>query len=87
MNPGKVTNTTGQLYWQESGTVCALTDGERHIGHALRVGGRWHAFDATRSNHDNNGFLSLGTFASIGAAQDAIEQSYRRVVLQFVGAA
>jgi L-amino acid N-acyltransferase YncA len=64
--------------WRESATICALADEERHLGHAMRTGRRWHAFDATRSNDESTGFCPLGTFASVAAAKEAVEQSLRR---------
>jgi hypothetical protein len=65
------------LTWQISARVCALSDWERHIGHVVRIGGCWHAFDATHSNEKGNGFQSLGTFAAVESARHAVEQSYR----------
>jgi hypothetical protein len=73
--------------WRISKTVCALADEERHLGHAMRIGRRWHAFDATRPNHDSNGFRLLGTFASIAAAKQAVEQSLGITVIPGVEAA
>jgi hypothetical protein len=64
-----------QPEWRISKTMCALADEERHLGHAMRIGRRWHAFDGTRLNDDLNGFRLLGTFASIEAARHAVEQS------------
>lgn len=58
--------------WRESTSVCALADGERHLGHVLKIGGRWHAFDATHFNEESNGFRFLGSFASLNAAKDAV---------------
>jgi hypothetical protein len=61
--------------WSNSRSVCALADGERHFGHILRIGGRWHAFDATRPNDDATGFLFLGCFGTLAAAKASVEQS------------
>jgi len=61
--------------WRNSKAICALADGERHLGHALKIGGRWHAFDATQFNDESNGFRLVGTFASLSAAKEAIEHS------------
>jgi hypothetical protein len=61
--------------WRNSKTICALADGERHLGHVLKIGGRWHAFDATHFNDESNGFRSIGTFASLSAAKEAVEYS------------
>jgi hypothetical protein len=58
--------------WRASNSVCALADGERHIGHVLKIGGRWHAFDGMHFNRESNGFRSLGSFASLTAAKEAV---------------
>ena len=58
--------------WRNSNSVCALADGERHLGHILKIGGRWLAYDATHFNEESNGFRSLGTFASQSAAKEAV---------------
>jgi len=75
------------LAWRNSDHICALSDGERHVGHIVKIGGRWHAFDAMHSNDAGDGFRSLGTFASAGPARDAVEQSYRATPLPIEGAA
>jgi hypothetical protein len=36
--------------WRHSASICALADGERHLGHIVQIGGRWYAFDATHFN-------------------------------------
>jgi hypothetical protein len=61
--------------WRNSTSICALADGERHLGHVLKIGGRWHAFDATHFNDESNGFRLLGSFASLSAAKEAVNQS------------
>lgn len=76
-----------ELAWRLSAQVCALSDGERHVGHIVKIGGRWHAFDAMHSNAEGNGFHSLGTFAGLESARNAVEQSYRVLPLPFAGAA
>jgi hypothetical protein len=73
--------------WRNSKTMCALADDERHLGHAMRIGRFWHAFDATRFNDELNGFRVIGTFASIAAAQKAVEQSLYRAPIALVGVA
>ena len=65
------------LEWRTSAHICALSDGERHVGHIVRVGGRWHAYDAMHSNETGDGFRSLGTFIAVDAAKQAVEQTYR----------
>src|SRR3954454_11821316 len=76
--------------WSYSGSVCALADDERHLGHIVKVGANWHAFDATHFNEQRNGFRSLGTFASLSAAKAAVEQSRSEIpgsVIPLAGAA
>lgn len=80
-------NPDAALMWRTSGHICALSDGERHIGHIVRIGGRWHAYDAMHSNQTGDGFLSLGTFIALDCAKDAVEQSYRQLPLPIAGAA
>ena len=67
--------------------VCALADEERHLGHIMLIGGRWHAFDATHFNDESNGFRSLGTFASVEAAKESVVQSISHAPAKFAGAA
>jgi hypothetical protein len=75
------------LTWRHSDHICALSDGERHVGHIVKIGGRWHAFDAMHSNRAGDGFLSLGTFASEFPAKSAVEQCYRMLPMSFAGVA
>jgi hypothetical protein len=67
---------TGAPAWRISAHICALSDGERHLGHAVKVGARWHAYDATHLNETCDGFLCLGNFISLESAKDAVEQSF-----------
>jgi len=73
--------------WRDSDHICALSDGERHIGHVVKIGGRWHAFDATHSNEAGDGFRPLGTFTALNAAKQAVEQGYSLLPLPLAGAA
>ena len=66
---------TGNLEWQDNEHVSALADGERHLGHALEVGGDWHAYDATRLSETGDGFKWLGSFPQRERAKHAIELS------------
>ena len=77
----------GAFGWRISAHICALTDGERHVGHIVKIGGRWHAFDAMHSNEAGDGFRVLGTFSSREPAQKAVEQSYCLLPLSYAGAA
>jgi hypothetical protein len=61
--------------WRDSRDVCALSDGERHLGHIVLRSGQWRAFDATHLNDARDGFRHLGNFSSIVVAKAAVEQS------------
>jgi hypothetical protein len=61
--------------WRESANVCALADAERHLGHAIRAGNFWIAYDAMHLHPTGNGFRVIGTFATIGAAKQAIQEN------------
>jgi hypothetical protein len=61
--------------WRNSGEVCALSDGHRHLGHIVLNAGRWTAFDATHPDDSGNGFKHLGTFRTIAGAKAAVESS------------
>jgi hypothetical protein len=75
------------LTWRHSVHICALSDGERHVGHIVKIGGRWHAFDAMHSNDNGDGFRSLGTYASESPAKNVVEQCYRLLPMSFAGVA
>ncbi len=75
------------LTWRHSDHICALSDGERHVGHIVKIGGRWHAFDAMHSNDNGDGFRSLGTYAAERPAKNAVEQCYRSLPMSFAGVA
>jgi hypothetical protein len=62
--------------WRDSSSVCSLADGERHLGHVLKAGNHWLAFDATHCNESGTGFLFLGCYASITAAKRAVDQVF-----------
>jgi len=71
---------SGSLEWRNSARICALTDGERHIGHIVKNGRHWQAFDASRRNEAGDGFRFLGTFAAAESARQAVERSYSPVI-------
>ena len=73
--------------WRHSASICALADGERHLGHIVQIGGRWYAFDATHFNEGSDGFRNLGSFASIVSAKEAVELSSCRRIQEYAGAA
>jgi hypothetical protein len=61
--------------WRDSRNVCALSDGDRHLGHIVLKDGQWYCFDATHLNDARNGFKQLGAFPSIHVAKAAVESS------------
>jgi hypothetical protein len=61
--------------WYVGDGVCALADSERHLGHAVKEGDFWIAYDAVHPNLMHKGFLVLGRFKSILGAIQAIESS------------
>jgi hypothetical protein len=83
------TNTKLQAaVWRNSVDICALADGERHLGHVLQIGGRWYAFDATQFNNESDGFRNLGSYADVVSAKEAVERSTSHEVLpHYAGAA
>ena len=76
MNRCKEFRTEGALRWRTSNHTCALTDGERHIGHVVKLGSLWHAFDATHPNDSGDGFRPIGIFAVPDDGQRAVERCY-----------
>lgn len=60
--------------WRDSSTICSLADAERHLGHIIRAGSYWLAFDATHFNDTGTGFRLLGCCPDIAAAKQAVEQ-------------
>ncbi len=59
--------------WRDSASVCALTDDHRHLGHIVKAGDYWLAFDATHSSGTNGGFRLLGSWTNISLAKCAVE--------------
>ena len=59
--------------WRDSPSVCALADDQRHLGHIVRAGNCWLAFDATRINKTGSGFWLLGACVNIAVAKCAVE--------------
>ncbi len=68
-------STEGNATWYVSSEVCALADSERHLGHAVRQGDAWLAFDAMHANRAHDGLSCLGRFPNVIAAKRAIESS------------
>jgi CRP/FNR family cyclic AMP-dependent transcriptional regulator len=50
---------------------------QRHLGHAIRAGKHWIAYDAIHVNSSNEGFRVIGTFETMAAAKDAIQNAVR----------
>lgn len=69
-------DTLRGLVWHDSIYICALSDEERHYGHAV-WDQKWQAFDATRSNDAGDGFKHLGYFDSREEAKAAVEDATR----------
>ncbi len=65
------------LVWHDSHHISALSDDERHFGHAVHMRG-WHAFDATRPGLNGEGFAYLGSFPTREAAKQAVQESVNR---------
>jgi hypothetical protein len=61
--------------WRDSSNVCALSDGDRHLGHVVLKARQWNAFDATHLDDQRNGFKDLGMFPSLNLAKAAVEES------------
>jgi hypothetical protein len=61
--------------WRDSNNVCALSDGDRHLGHVVLKAREWNAFDATHLDDKRNGFRYLGTFTSLNHAKAAVDNS------------
>jgi hypothetical protein len=59
--------------WLDSGSICCLADAERHLGHIVKAGSYWLAFDATRSNESGTWFRFLGVCVGISAAKRVVE--------------
>lgn len=59
--------------WRDSFRICALSEEDRHLGHVVRIGRGWDAFDSTHLNEARDGFRHLGTFLSVLGAKRAVE--------------
>jgi hypothetical protein len=45
------------------------------LGHIIKTGNQWIAFDGTHPNDASTGFRLLGTFPSSAAAKKAVEKA------------
>jgi len=59
--------------WRDSPSVCALADDQRHLGHILKAGDNWLAFDATHPDVSGTGFRFLGSWLTPALAKCAVE--------------
>ena len=59
--------------WRDSPSICCLVDAERHLGHVVRAGNLWLAFDATHLNESRTGFRLLGSVMDVAVAKCAVE--------------
>lgn len=64
--------------WMDSETVCCLASGERHLGHIVKAGDNWLAYDGTHLSERGAGFRLLGCCTSIALAKYAVEQVLRK---------
>jgi hypothetical protein len=64
----------GGRTWRISKYVCALEDDERHLGHVVKTD-KWHAYDATHLNLQEDGIRYLGHFSDLESAKAAVETS------------
>jgi hypothetical protein len=64
--------------WRDSRSICCIVDAERHLGHVVRAGNCWLAFDATHLNETGTGFHLLGSRMSVAAAKCAVELAIAR---------
>lgn len=64
-------------HWRDSRLICCLVDSERHLGHIVKAGDCWIAFDATHSNEDGTGLRSLGCCRDVTAAKRAVQEALK----------
>jgi hypothetical protein len=60
--------------WRDSPSICALADPERHLGHVVKAGTCWLAFDATHFDGTHTGFRFFGSWMSKASTKQAVEQ-------------
>jgi hypothetical protein len=66
--------TSERAVWRVSEHCCALHDSERHLGHVVKTD-KWHAYDATHINPQENGIRYVGGFSDLETAKAAVEAS------------
>jgi hypothetical protein len=66
----------GPPVWRESDHICAIADGDRHLGHGVQdEDGVWHAYDATKLNPNRDGFKYIGQFSTAAEAKEAVKNA------------
>ena len=60
--------------WRNGLYICALSDGNRHLGHIVKLE-VWHAYDSIHLNDQQNGFRYSGEFERLSDAKRAVEHS------------
>ena len=83
MSPAKQTDrrASASLYlavWTDSDSVCCLDNDERHLGHIVKAGDNWLAYDATHLNDRGTSFRCLGCCTTITLAKFAVERVFRQ---------
>ena len=71
----EIVNESKGVIWNIGSHTCALSDVERHLGHAFRDGDKWLAYDAVHSNATGTDFRFLGRYNSALEARRAVEKS------------
>ena len=71
----KQAQTSAAASWRDSRNVCAFSDADRHLGHIVRAGEGWIAFDATHATNHGASLQSLGFFATRAAAKEAVQMA------------
>ncbi len=61
--------------WLDSVRICAYSDDDRHLGHVVRIGEGWMAYDATHVNTQGNAFRPIGFFLTVDNAKEAVQRA------------
>ncbi|MDP9054794.1 MAG: hypothetical protein M3N93_10925 [Acidobacteriota bacterium] len=63
------------LEWVPGCDIWCLNDAERYLGHVVRTGRKWLAYDATGTNEKGDNFRLVGEFAEMAQAREALERA------------
>lgn len=63
--------------WCDSPSICCLVDTERLLGHIVRAGMFWLAFDSTHLNKTRTQFRLLGACVDIRVAKFAVQEALK----------